>query len=296
MFKSIIVDDEKNIRERMARHFPWGDFQFEVVGTAANGLEALKLIDDEQPDLVITDIKMPKMGGLELVEILHEKYPHIVVIILTAYRDFDLAQKAINFNVKGFLVKPIMKSDFRQMMTRIMDEPNLNQSQPAPQQTQLTADQTQPSQPTQPNQQTQPTDAAPTQPENKITPTPLARPEQTLKIRKSNNRYVNYAINYVQEHYTENITLKDIAEKLFIHEAYFSKLFNEETEVGFNAYVNYIRIENAKRLIIYSDQQLKEISTTVGFSSHSYFNRVFKQVVGDSPLSYRKKYFEDHDH
>lgn len=284
MFKSIIVDDEKNIRERMANHFPWGDFQFEVVGTAANGLDALKLIDDLQPDLVMTDIKMPKMDGLELVEIIHEKYPHIVVIILTAYRDFELAQKAINFNVKGFLVKPIMKSDFRQMMLRIQDEAKLKAKQTNTH--------------THPNAATTVTNhpQATTQSENKIIPSPIERPEATLKIRKSNNRYVNYAIQYVQEHYTENITLKDIADKLFIHEAYFSKLFNEETEVGFNAYVNFIRIENAKRLIIYSDQQLKEISTTVGFSSHSYFNRVFKQIVGDSPLSYRKKYFESHDH
>lgn len=284
MFKSIIVDDEKNIRERMANHFPWGDFQFEVVGTAANGLDALKLIDDLQPDLVMTDIKMPKMDGLELVEIIHEKYPHIVVIILTAYRDFELAQKAINFNVKGFLVKPIMKSDFRQMMLRIQDEAKLKAKQTNTH--------------THPNAATTVTNhpQATNQSENKIIPSPIERPEATLKIRKSNNRYVNYAIQYVQEHYTENITLKDIADKLFIHEAYFSKLFNEETEVGFNAYVNFIRIENAKRLIIYSDQQLKEISTTVGFSSHSYFNRVFKQIVGDSPLSYRKKYFESHDH
>ncbi|MGO4936182.1 response regulator transcription factor [Fundicoccus sp. Sow4_H7] len=284
MFKSIIVDDEKNIRERMANHFPWGDFQFEVVGTAANGLDALKLIDDLQPDLVMTDIKMPKMDGLELVEIIHEKYPHIVVIILTAYRDFELAQKAINFNVKGFLVKPIMKSDFRQMMLRIQDEAKLKAKQMNTH--------------THPNAATTVTNhpQVTNQSENKIIPSPIERPEATLKIRKSNNRYVNYAIQYVQEHYTENITLKDIADKLFIHEAYFSKLFNEETEVGFNAYVNFIRIENAKRLIIYSDQQLKEISTTVGFSSHSYFNRVFKQIVGDSPLSYRKKYFESHDH
>ena len=80
MYKVIIVDDEKNICERMAKFLPWDEFDFEVVGTAKDGLAALDLVKSFEPDLVLSDIKMPNIDGIQLAEQLNRHYPDIVTV------------------------------------------------------------------------------------------------------------------------------------------------------------------------------------------------------------------------
>lgn len=244
MYKVIIVDDEKNIRERMSKFLPWNEFNFEVVGTAKDGLEALELVKEFQPDLILSDIKMPNIDGIKLAEQLYRHYPHIVTVFISSYNEFELAQKAIRFNVKGYLLKPVMKNDFRELMTGLSKQ-NL-----------------------------------------------FILPKKVLNVQmpasESTSDYMEKARKFIYERYAENISLKDVADELFIHEAYFSKLFNQEIGEGFNAFVNGIRIERAKEQLIFSNKQLKDISNDVGFSSSSYFNRVFKQKVGVSPMNFRK--------
>lgn len=111
MLKILIADDEPTIREGLVKLIPWHTIPAEVVGSAANGLEALDLIDTERPDIVITDIRMPGMDGLQLVENICKRYPHIQTIILTGYADFTYAQNAIRYNVCDFILKPSTKSD-----------------------------------------------------------------------------------------------------------------------------------------------------------------------------------------
>lgn len=244
MYKVIIVDDEKNICERMAKFLPWDEFDFEVVGTAKDGLAALDLVKSFEPDLVLSDIKMPNIDGIQLAEQLNRHYPDIVTVFISSYNEFELAQKAIHFNVKGYLLKPVMKNDFRELMSNLSKQNLFRLSEEVPK----------------------------------------------IKVHSPENAsyYMEKAKKYLFENYAENITLKDVADELFIHEAYFSKLFNQEIGEGFNAFVNGIRIERAKEQLKYSNKQLKDISNEVGFRSSSYFNRVFKQNVGVSPMTFRK--------
>jgi len=122
MYKIIIVDDEKNIRDRLAHFFPWGEVGFEVVGTAENGVHALELIKQECPHAVLTDVLMPEMTGLELAAEVNTSYPETKVVILSAYDDFKYAQDAIKFGVKGYLLKPLMKSDFFNVFRKLAEE------------------------------------------------------------------------------------------------------------------------------------------------------------------------------
>lgn len=255
MYKVIIVDDEKNIRERLSRLFPWSEFNFEVVGTARDGFEALALIERESPDLIFTDIKMPNMDGIQLIENLNRHFPHIDIIILSAHGDFELAQKAIGYNVKGYLLKPIMKNDFRVTMERITTENVKYQAHK--------------------QKETSPSESKESDENHPV-------------MSKEENDYIRFAKKYVYDHYDENISIRDISNALYIHEVYFSKLFNKQVGQGFNAFLNNVRIEKAKNLLKYSDDQLKDISTKVGFSTQSYFNKVFKEIVGVSPSTFRK--------
>ncbi|WP_127584233.1 response regulator [Paenibacillus koleovorans] len=122
MYKVLIVDDEKHVRDRMMQTFPWGELGFEVTGSVENGGEALKLLRAGTPDLVCTDIMMPDVNGLELAKHIHEQHPRIKVVILSAYDDFKYAQDAIRYGVKGYLLKPLVKGEFIEVFRRMADE------------------------------------------------------------------------------------------------------------------------------------------------------------------------------
>ena len=105
--KVIIVDDEQIIRRGIRTFIPWEKIGCKLIGEASNGIEALSLMEKTTADIVITDIRMPMMDGLELTEELYSKYPHCKVIILTGYSDFEYARKALRFHVTDYLLKPV---------------------------------------------------------------------------------------------------------------------------------------------------------------------------------------------
>ena len=94
---------------------------------------------------------------------------------------------------------------------------------------------------------------------------------------------------YVKENYQERITLEDISNRLFLHQAYFSAIFKKETGQNFIDYVNHVRVEKAVQLLRNSDYKIKVVSDMVGFQSHSYFNKVFKNETGVTPVVFRRQ-------
>ncbi|QGQ94323.1 response regulator [Paenibacillus psychroresistens] len=103
----MIVDDEEIILQRLVHLREWGDIGCEIVGEASNGADALSAISKCKPDLIISDIRMPDMDGIELAERVRRKYPLIRVIFLTAYSDFNYAQQAVKLGVVDFITKPV---------------------------------------------------------------------------------------------------------------------------------------------------------------------------------------------
>jgi two-component system, response regulator YesN len=109
MHKVAIVDDDRIIRRGLVNTIPWERYGYQLVGEASDGEQGLKLIDDFQPQIVISDIKMPFMDGLEMARIAKEKYPEIKLILLTGYDDFTYAQEAIKIRAFDYLLKPVDK-------------------------------------------------------------------------------------------------------------------------------------------------------------------------------------------
>ena len=107
MFKVMIVDDEPVISHGLVNFVNWGANDCEISGEAENGLEAIELIKRQKPDIVISDIKMPGLDGLGLAKYLYENYPEIKMILLTGYADFAYAQRAIQYGIIEFLLKPV---------------------------------------------------------------------------------------------------------------------------------------------------------------------------------------------
>lgn len=102
----IIVDDEKNIRESMKNCVDWENLGIQLVGLCKNGLEAYDMILDESPDIVLTDIKMPALSGLELISRIVQSGQHIEFIILSGYGEFEYTKEAMKYGIKHYLLKP----------------------------------------------------------------------------------------------------------------------------------------------------------------------------------------------
>src|SRR6056297_1606720 len=105
MYTIVIVEDEELIRKGLEYTFDWLNYDCVVIGEAKNGKEGYALINDIQPDIVITDIKMPILDGLEMLGSFENST--FETIVITGYAEFDYAQKAIKHNVYGFILKPI---------------------------------------------------------------------------------------------------------------------------------------------------------------------------------------------
>ena len=122
MYNMILVDDEAIIREGVSSVIPWEENGFHLAGVFEHGQAALEYIETHPVDVVLSDINMPRMNGLELSRILGEKFPNITVILLTGYDDFEYAQEAVKNQVREFLLKPITKKELSKVISTIKDE------------------------------------------------------------------------------------------------------------------------------------------------------------------------------
>ncbi len=119
MLKLIIVDDEKIIRETIHNIIDWNTINIEVIGLCKNGIEAYDMILDESPDIILTDIKMPGLSGLELIKRVSEFDKQISFVILSGYGEFSLAAEAMKYGIKHYLLKPCNESQIIEVMTEV---------------------------------------------------------------------------------------------------------------------------------------------------------------------------------
>ena len=131
MYKLLIVDDEPLVQVGIKSMLNWAELNIEVTGTAVNGQAALKLIEEHSPDIVITDIKMPVMSGLELIRICRERYGNEkpCFIILTSYEDFHMVKEAITYQVTDYLVKlELTPETLREAIDRVMEKISVSET------------------------------------------------------------------------------------------------------------------------------------------------------------------------
>ncbi|NSB12535.1 response regulator transcription factor [Clostridium beijerinckii] len=123
MIKVLIVDDEPFIRQGLKILINWEQYGYEIVGEASNGLEAIKELETKEIDLIIADIKMPEMNGLELIEYVRgNMLKEVKFIVLSGYYEFEYAKKAIKCNVTDYILKPIQKDELIKVLCTFKDE------------------------------------------------------------------------------------------------------------------------------------------------------------------------------
>ncbi|HUC91313.1 MAG TPA: response regulator [Paenibacillus sp.] len=118
MHNVVIVDDEMIVSRGLSEKIDWGQLECSIVGIGSNGMEGKELVDRHRPDIVITDIKMPGMNGLDLAQYVKENYPEIVTILLSGYTEFDYARTAVRHQVFDYLLKPVDLEDLKKCVRK----------------------------------------------------------------------------------------------------------------------------------------------------------------------------------
>lgn len=122
MYKLVVIEDEAIVRKNIIKKVEWGKYGFEVVGEGENGREALEVIENTNPNVVITDIEMPFLNGIELSSIIREKYPNIKIVFLTGFNEFKYAQKAIELDVIEYVLKPVSAESMADILAKIKNK------------------------------------------------------------------------------------------------------------------------------------------------------------------------------
>ncbi|QGQ98723.1 response regulator [Paenibacillus psychroresistens] len=120
MIKVMIVDDDKLVRKGLISAMPWQDFDMVVVGEASNGEKALELLETQSVDLLLTDLAMPVMSGIELIKHVRNRFPQIYIVVLTLHQDFEYIQEVLRLGVIDYIAKvQLEKERFEEVLARI---------------------------------------------------------------------------------------------------------------------------------------------------------------------------------
>ncbi len=118
----MIIDDEESARKLMRASINWEALGMEVVGEAASGIEAINVIDDLKPDIAFVDISMPFMDGIEFTQTATDRYPYLIIIIMTAIDQFEYARKCVSLPVFEYMLKPMVRAEITKVLERVRDK------------------------------------------------------------------------------------------------------------------------------------------------------------------------------
>ena len=224
--KILIIDDEPKIRNGLSnlltRREGW-----EVAGAYENAADALKYLAVNQVDVMITDIKMPEISGLELIARIRERDKKTAIIILSGYSNFQFAQRAIELGVSRYLTKP---TNPRELIC-VLEET-----------------------------------------EKKLG----GKQEKEEDSGKIPNLFVQKAADYIKLNYSEKISIKEIADQLYLSPNYLSELFKKHTG-------------KACQLLDHAEYRVGDVSGMVGIHDGRYFSNMFKKKYGMTPTEYRNR-------
>lgn len=237
--KILIIDDEPKIRNGLSnlltRREGW-----EIAGAYENAADALKYLAVNQVDVMITDIKMPEISGLELIARIRERDKKTAIIILSGYSNFQFAQRAIELGVSRYLTKP---TNPRELIC-VLEET-----------------------------------------EKKLG----GKQEKEEDSGKIPNLFVQKAADYIKLNYSEKISIKEIADQLYLSPNYLSELFKKHTGKTISEYLTDYRLEKACQLLDHAEYRVGDVSGMVGIHDGRYFSNMFKKKYGMTPTEYRNR-------
>lgn len=247
LLKVVLVDDEQIILNGLKSVIVWENYGCKVVGTATDGKSGLEIVRRLKPDILFTDIRMPNLDGIAMIAALKSEFPSMQVSILTAYREFDYARKALSLGVARYLLKPSKMNELEEAIAYMSGL--LHDSRPSETDQNLQADSGGSSDPS--------------------------------------AFIVSAALQYMKENCHRRIRLSDVADSVYVSQWHLSKLLNRYTNKSFFDTLSELRIAKSKEMISDPSLRIHEIALMVGFSDVAHFSKTFKRLTGKSPVDYR---------
>ena len=256
MLRVLIAEDEDMIRKGLVYTTDWLSMDCVVVAETANGQEGLEKILEFKPDVVIADICMPFLDGIEMIQKASEKV-RFKSILLTSYADFEYARRAIEARVSEYLLKPVDEEALARIMKKLNGEiTSSRQVEYAIEQSELEGGN--------------------------------LNLEYYMQLDLSENRYVSKAIEAIRGRYGEKLSIEGISEELGVSASYLSRKFKEVTGQTFLDFLNKYRVQQAIVLLNTREYRISEISEAVGFTDYKHFCSVFKKYTSKSPTKFMK--------
>ena len=252
MYRVLLVDDEQIERMALAKKIDryYGDKV--NIYHAVNGREAVDMCSEHKNDIIIMDISMPEMNGVMAAKYIRQIDDKCSIIFLTAYDDFEYARNAIKIRALDYLLKPCDINDLLAVMDMAIQKLDRE------------------------------CDFKGNTKENK----PERKRENVKNFDEQTT--IKYLREYVENNYTFDISMQEVAEDMGYSDAYFSKLFKQYFNQNFTAYLTEYRIKKAKELLTDTNNSIKDISRMVGYEDSNYFAKIFKRIVGEIPSKYRE--------
>lgn len=252
LYSLLVVDDEPGTRNTLCSCFPWEDIGFNIVFQANNGQEALDYIRQHPVDVVLCDIRMPVLSGIDLARELYLSKSPTKVVFLSGYRNFEYAKKALDFGVKNYILKPAKYKELVDVFSRIKSELDEERSRYENQDTRTSDDKGQ---------------------------------DRGFSLEDG---VISTIKNYVQRNY-RSATLEDVAKVVHMNPNYLSYYFKQKTGENFSDFLTEVKMKNAAELLKNIDLKIHQVGRMVGYSNAKNFARSFKKYFGVTPKQYRHK-------
>jgi len=276
LYRILIVDDEPLIRRGIRATIDWASMGFEIAGEARDGAEGLRLIEELRPDVVLTDIRMPVMDGMEMLAAATGRFPDILYVILSGFEEFDYAKRAIGLGVSDYISKLTLDQEAQEIFPRLRER--LDRRQGAIESALSVIGRKLAAQQTENARTAESADSAddPLKVYDRIRDAAWAAQEDlTEQDGGQTGRAVSEARQFIKEHYCEKVSLETIAKTVHLSPAYLSGLFTKTYGVSIGAYITQLRMEKAKEYLRrgYSVSKTAEMT---GYADMRHFGKMFK--------------------
>ncbi|MGD6778581.1 response regulator transcription factor [Sutcliffiella horikoshii] len=250
--KAIIVDDEKHVREGLLLLANWKENGIDAIYEAEDGDEAIMLIKQHRPEIIFTDMAMPKKDGISLLKWISESDLPSVTIVVSGYDDYTFMRNAIYYKSFDYILKPIDPDLLNETLERAVkkwkEEALLKRT-------------------------------ISSIGDMETIPVRSTEPVSVSSMEKIEE--------YLRANYQQDITLQEIADRFYLSREHISRKFKQEYHENITDYVTRIRMEKAKELLANPNLKIYEIAYHIGYQNEKYFSKVYKKFFGMTPNEYR---------
>jgi YesN/AraC family two-component response regulator len=257
VYNLLLVDDEPEILDYLLK-LCTGIRDYVInIHKANSGKGALAVLEKEPVDVVVSDIRMPGMSGLELCELIQAKAPKCKILFLTGYRDFNSVYQAIQKGNVRYLIKTENDATISKAITDAIRE--LEQEERNERAAEIF----------------------------RTTTRLILRSAEGAPEKSPATRIMEVLIRYISAHLRDDLTLTALSDLTRRNASYLSRLFKQETGMNLSEYILMRRIETAQILLRSTNKKIRDIALAVGYQSGHSFSRLFRRVTGMSPQNYR---------